>query len=140
MDYWITMNECVTMCQDTAACEAPLIYCCCTSPDPGKITQNRPNLLKFSGGICPPSPPPGLRPWTPLGAVPPDPCCSSLGGASRHRVRGRPQSWARFACPPWDEYVTEALREDVERCGLPPCLILVYKGVTKQQDLEACRL
>ena len=43
-------------------------------------------LSKFSGGAPPPNPLPGLRPWTPLGAAPPDPCRSSLGGASAASV------------------------------------------------------
>jgi len=47
-----------------------------------KMAPNNLYLPKFSGGLRPPSPPPGLRPWTPLGAAPPDPCQSSLGGAS----------------------------------------------------------
>ena len=57
---------------------------------------NVPKFLKialfsqnFSGGLRPPSPPQGLRPWTPLGAAPPDPRLSSLGGASRHLARNQ---------------------------------------------------
>jgi hypothetical protein len=41
----------------------------------------------FPGGSAPLAPRQGLRPWTPLGAAPPDPCRSSLGGAPRHLTR-----------------------------------------------------
>ena len=37
----------------------------------------------FPGGSAPLAPRQGLRPWTPLGAAPPDPCRSSLSGATR---------------------------------------------------------
>ena len=41
----------------------------------------------FPGGSAPLTPRQGLRPWTPLGAAPPDPRRSSLGGAPRHLTR-----------------------------------------------------
>ena len=45
---------------------------------------------KKSGGLRPPNPPPGALPLDPaaLGAAPPDPCRSSLGGAPRRLARG----------------------------------------------------
>ena len=49
-------------------------------------------MLKFKnfpGGSAPLAPRKGQRPWTPLGAPPPDPYHSSLGGASCHLGRER---------------------------------------------------
>ena len=58
----------------------------------------------FPGGSAPLTPRQGLRPWTPLGAAPPDPCRSSLGGAPRHLTRAARYlltSLASSLPPPW---------------------------------------
>ena len=61
----------------------------------------------FRGGLCTPNPPPGLRPWTPLGAAPPDPPCNPPERSARCACLAR----SRFASlttgppgkhmPPW---------------------------------------
>ena len=56
------------------------------TPVASPATELRYFCSKFSGGLRPPRPPPELGPWTPLGAAPPNPCRTSLSGASATSV------------------------------------------------------
>ena len=59
------------------------------------LDPKKPN--NFPGGSAPLAPRQGLCPWTPLGAAPPDPCRTSLGGASAASVGPLPRTGtARF--------------------------------------------
>ena len=58
----------------------------------GKHAKSMMFLQKIFWGASPPNPPPGLRPWTPLGAAPPDPCRSLLAS-----LAAPPRAWQRLA-------------------------------------------
>ena len=69
-------------------------------------------IVKKSGGLRPPNPPPGLRPWTPLGAAPPDPRgapSAALRATSLALYQTEPARFARSLPPPCSNIVTEAL-------------------------------
>ena len=67
-------------------------------------TTKTPLIFKNFPGASPPSPHQGLRPWTPLGAAPPDPCSSPAERSARYAYLARfARKWA-LPTPPQVTY------------------------------------